>query len=242
MIAGGGVYGLSLIAGVLSTLSPCVLPLIPILAGAALTAHRFGPLALAGGLALAYALAGVFLATVGLAIGLDQTVFRNLAAGLSLIFGLILISEPLQMRFAQAVSGLGDGGQVLLDKLSTGSLTGQFWLGALLGIVWSPCVGPTLGSALLLASQGQNLAHAAVVMGLFGVGAALPLVAFGTLSQQAMLQFKSKLLAAGKTGKKLLGMLLLVLGVLVLTGWDKRFEAWAVNASPQWLTDLTISI
>ena len=71
MITGVGVYGLSVIAGILSTLSPCVLPLIPILVGTALAAHRYGPVALASGLALSYALAGVFLATIGLAIGFD---------------------------------------------------------------------------------------------------------------------------------------------------------------------------
>jgi hypothetical protein len=46
-------------------------------------------------------------------------------------------------------------------------------------------------------------------------------------------------MAAGKAGKIMLGVLMLAIGVAILTGWDKRFEAWAVDASPAWLTDLT---
>ena len=242
MITGVGVYGLSVIAGILSTLSPCVLPLIPILVGTALAAHRYGPVALASGLALSYALAGVFLATIGLAIGLDQVVFRNIAAGLSIVFGLVLISEQLQASFAEFTSGLSSGGQPLLERISTDSLNGQFLLGGLLGILWSPCVGPTLGATLILASQGKDLMHVSLVMALFGIGAAIPLAALGMMSQKAMMHVKKKLLATGKLGKKLLGALLLLLGFLVITGWDKLFEAWVLTNAPEWLSNLTVSI
>jgi cytochrome c-type biogenesis protein len=242
VIVGIGVYGLSILAGILSTLSPCVLPLIPIVVGTALTAHRYGPVALATGLALSYALAGLFLATVGLMVGLDQVIFRNVAAGLMILFGLVLLSPQLQEHFASAMAGLSSSGQPLLERVSADTLTGQFLLGALLGIVWSPCVGPTLGSAILLASQGENLIHTTVVMALFGVGAAIPLIALGMMSHQAMLRFKSKLFATGKVGKKLLGTVLLLFGLFVVTGIDKVFEAWIVTNAPEWLTNLTISI
>jgi cytochrome c-type biogenesis protein len=114
--------------------------------------------------------------------------------------------------------------------------------GALLGIVWSPCVGPTLGAAILLASQGENLMHTTAVMALFGLGAAIPLVALGLMSEQAIMHFKSKLLDTGKVGKKLLGAVLLLLGLFVVTGLDKAFEAWILTNAPEWPTSLTISI
>lgn len=242
MLSAFGVYGLGLIAGVLSTLSPCVLPLLPILVGTALTAHRLGPVALAFGLALSFAAVGVFMASVGVLIGLDQTVFRNIAAGLLILFGLVLLSGRLQQRFAAVTSGLSGAGQPLLERISGNSLSGQLLLGLLLGVVWSPCVGPTLGATITLASQGESLGQAAVVMALFGVGAGLPLIVLGTLSHQAMRRFKNKLSATGKTGKALLGALLLMLGVLILTGLDKAFEAWVLTHAPEWLTRLTISI
>jgi len=242
MIASFGVYGLSVIAGILSTLSPCVLPLVPILVGTALTAHRLGPLFLASGLAVSFTVVGLFLATVGVMIGLDQGIFRNVAAGLLIVFGLVLLSGRLQQRFAAATSGLSDTGQPLMERISGDSLTGQFLLGLVLGVVWSPCVGPTLGATMTLASQGESLIHAAVVMALFGIGAGLPLILLGSLSHQAMLRFKSKLSATGKTGKLLLGALLLILGILIVTGLDKTFEAWMLIHAPEWLTRLTTSV
>lgn len=242
MVIGIAAYGLSVVAGMLSTLSPCVLPLIPILIGSALNAHRYGPVALASGLALAYALAGLFLATVGLMIGLDPVMFRNAAAGLLMLFGLVLLSEQLQDYFARAMAGISRSGQPLLGRLSADSLGGQFLLGALLGIAWSPCVGPTLGAAILLASQGKDLMQVSAVMALFGIGAAIPLIALGMMSHQLMLRVKNKLFTTGKVGKKLLGAVLVLLGLFIITGLDKVFEAWVLGNAPEWLSRLTVSI
>ena len=74
----------------------------------------------------------------------------------------------------------------------------------------------------------------------FGIGAALPLVLLGALSREAMIRWRARLLAAGNSGKALMGALLLLAGVLILTGLDKKFEAFLVDASPDWLTNLTI--
>ena len=95
---GAGTYGIALIAGLLTTLSPCVLPLIPILMGSAVTAHRLGPWALACGVALSFSLAGVLLASVGASLGLSGDTFRQVAASLLIVFGLILLSGRLQAR------------------------------------------------------------------------------------------------------------------------------------------------
>ena len=237
-----GTYGLSLAAGTLSTLSPCVLPLVPILVGSALMTHRFGPHALATGLALSFTLVGVFIVGLGTAVGLDQEVFRNIAAVLLVGFGIVLVSPALQARFAVTASTLGGAGQSLTSRISGDSLGGQFSLGLLLGVVWSPCVGPTLGATITLASQGQDLGHVALMMALFGLGAGIPLVLLGMLSRQAMTRFRDKLLGVGKTGKGLLGGVLMVMGILILTGMDKELESLVLHLSPDWLTDLTSAI
>lgn len=242
MLAELGTYALSYLAGTLSTLSPCVLPLIPILIGSAVIAHRFGPIALAAGLAASFTIVGIFIASVGVAIGLDQEVLRNVAATLLILFGVLLLSKTLQERFAVITSGLGGTGQSLLNRVSSNGLFGQFLIGLLLGVVWSPCVGPTLGATITLASQGQNLGHAASVMALFGLGASTPLVILGMLSRQAMTKFRGKLLVAGMAGKKMLGIMLLILGLFILTGTDKAFETAVLKAAPDWLIQLTTAI
>lgn len=233
-------YFFSLVAGSLSILSPCVLPLIPILITSALNTHKLGPYALAGGLALSFTVVGVFLATLGASLGLDQDTFRVVAAILLILFGVILLSAGLQEKFAVAASGLSSSGQSLLNRVSTDTLGGQFMLGVILGVVWSPCVGPTLGAAITLASQGESLGHITLVMALFGLGAGVPLILLGLLSRQAMMRFRDKLLLAGQTGKKVLGTLLLLVGLIIIFGWDKQLEILALDHLPQWLVNLSV--
>ena len=231
------------VAGVLSTLSPCVLPLLPIILGTAVSEHRFGPVALAAGLALSFVAIGMFVATIGFGIGLDTALFRKAAAVLLIAAGLVLMVPRLQVAFAGAAGPLSNwadnrfGG--FQSSGQTSGLSGQFALGLLLGAVWSPCVGPTLGAASVLASQGKDLAQVTLTMAAFGVGAALPLLILGTLSRQTLLSWRGRLMAAGSAGKIVLGALLLIVGVAILTGLDKSVEAALVEASPAWLTELT---
>ena len=106
-------------------------------------------------------------------------------------------------------------------------------------MVWSPCVGPTLGAASVLAARAENLTWVALTMLAFGIGAALPLLAIGLMSRQTLARWRSRMLAAGQGGKALMGALLVTVGILILTGLDKRIEAILVAASPAWLTELT---
>lgn len=231
--------GLALIAGILSTLSPCVLPLVPIVVGVAIGEHRYGPVALAAGLALSFVVIGLFVATLGFAVGLDQDVFRSVAAVLLIAVGGVLLLPKLQMRLASAAGPVGNWAQSHAGGFAGRGWGGQFAVGLLLGAVWSPCVGPTLGAASALAARSENLPGVAVTMLAFGVGAALPLLAIGMMSREALMRWRSRLLAAGSGGKIAMGVLLISVGALILTGLDKRLETALVEASPAWLTELT---
>jgi cytochrome c biogenesis protein CcdA len=234
-----GVLGLSLLAGILSTLSPCVLPLLPIVIGTAASQHRWGPLALAGGLALSFVMVGMFVATIGFAVGLDTGVFRSVAAILMVGVGAVLLAPSLQQRVAVAAGPVGAWAESRLDTVGGAGLQGQFLIGLLLGALWSPCVGPTLGAASLLAAQRQNLGEVALTMLAFGIGAAVPLLLIGLMSRETILRVRGRMMAAGGGAKTLLGGMLVIVGLLVLSGADKAVEARLVAASPQWLTDLT---
>ena len=236
---GIGSYGFGLLAGLLSTLSPCVLPILPILLGSATAAHPRAPLALAGGLALSYAVIGTLIASLGASIGLDATIFRNVGAVILGVLGLVLMSTSLQQRFARATSGIGDAGNNLISSLNLNGLGGQFVIGLALGVVWSPCVGPTLGAAIVLASQGSHLPQVALLMGIFGVGAGLPVIILAYLSRTVMMKVRGSLMQAGKTGKLILGFIMLAIAAMILSGADKPLESWLVQISPEWLTVLT---
>jgi cytochrome c biogenesis protein CcdA len=231
--------GLALLAGVLSVLSPCVLPLLPLVLGTAASEHRLGPAALAVGLAVSFTAIGLFVATIGFAAGFDTDFFRTISAILLIAVGLVLLVPKLQEQFALAAAPVSNWAGGYADNFTPGGLAGQFGLGLLLGAVWSPCVGPTLGAASVLAAKSENLGQVALTMLAFGIGAALPLMLLGFVSREAMMRWRGRLMETGKAGKTLLGILLIAVGLLVATKLDKRLETVLVDASPAWLTELT---
>jgi len=232
---------LAFAAGLLSILSPCVLPLVPIVLGAAVSVHAFGAVALAAGLALSFTVLGLLLALVGFSLGIDAGMFRVAAAAIMIVLGIILVVPSWQARLAAAGGPVSSWADRRFGGFASSGLAGQFAIGLLLGAVWSPCVGPTLGAASLLASQGRDLLQVALTMVVFGIGAALPLILLGLLSRATLMRVRSRLMSAGKLGKGLLGAAFIVVGVAIVSGADKRVEAALVDASPAWLTELTTS-
>src|SRR6266851_8134800 len=227
---------LALAAGMLSVLSPCVLPILPIVLGAAASERKWGPVALAIGLSISFVAIGLFVATVGFAVGLDADVFRYVAAVLMVGIGLFLMLPGFQAQLAVASGPIANWADARFSGVRSGA-SGQFWVGVLLGAVWSPCVGPTLGAASLLAAQGRDLAQVGITMLAFGLGAALPLLTLGIFSHEAVMRWRRRLLSASYGMKATLGLLLVAIGTLVLLGLDKTIETMLVDASPQWLTN-----
>ncbi len=229
--------GAAFLAGVLTILSPCILPILPIVLGAASSQHRMGPVALALGLSTGFAVLGLFIATVGFSIGLDPALFRKSSAVLLLAFGAVLLVPAAQRQMQATLAPIGNWANSRSSGVRGNGFAGQFGLGALLGAVWSPCVGPTLGAATLLASQGEGIGQAAVVMLLFGIGISIPLLTLGLAGRQAMARMRGGLGSAAGYGKYLLGFGMVIAGALVLTGWDKVAEIWFLDNGPAWATE-----
>ena len=223
-------------AGSLSILSPCVLPLVPVVLGTAASKGRYGPILLAAGLVLSFVVIGMFVSLVGFSIGLDGKFFRLIAAVMLIAIGLLLAVPYLQRQFAVASGPVGNW---VDQRFGSGEAGGQFGIGLLLGAVWSPCVGPTLGAASLLAAQGQNLAQVAITMMSFGLGVAVPLVIIGMMSRELLMRWRGRMLSSGLVVRSVLGGLFVFTGVMIITGQDKFLEATLVDASPEWLTTLT---
>src|SRR5262249_21092771 len=195
---------LAFAAGRLSVLSPCVLPILPIVLGAASSERKSGPVALAIGLSISFVAIGMFVATAGFAVGLDADLFRYVAAVLIVAIGLVLILPGAQAKLAVASGPIANWADKRFSGVRSGA-SGQVWVGVLLGAVWSPCVGPTLGAASLLAAQGRDLGQVGITMFAFGLGAALPLLALGLLSREAMMRWRHRLASATYGAKAGLG-------------------------------------
>jgi cytochrome c biogenesis protein CcdA len=230
---------LAFLAGLLSILSPCVLPLVPIVLGAAVSEHPLGPLVLATGLAVSFTVLGLAVAVAGFALGFDAGMLRVVAAIIMIGLGVALMLPAFHVRVAAAGGPVANWTEQTFGGFSTSGLFGQFGVGLLLGAVWAPCVGPTLGAASLLASQGRDLWQVGATMAAFGLGAGLPLALLGFASRAWLARMRDRLLSAGKSGKTALGILFVVIGFAIVTGLDKRVETALVDVSPAWLTDLT---
>ncbi len=228
------------LAGLLSTLSPCVLPLLPVVFGAAVSEHRLAPLSLAAGIALSFTGVGLFVALVGFSIGLDTGLIRSVAAVLMMTVGLVLAVPRIHTRVVAAAGPVSDWASSRFGGFSVSGPQGQFGLGLLLGTVWSPCVGPTLGAASLMAAQGQNIGQVTGIMLIFGIGAAIPLLLIGLTSRQLINCWRDRITAAQAVLRMTLGVTLVLFGFLVLMGYDRSLAIALERASPDWLTRLAI--
>jgi cytochrome c-type biogenesis protein len=230
--------GLAFLAGLVSIFSPCVLPLLPVVLATAVSKHRLGPVALAAGLGLSFLVLGLFVATLGFSLGLDSELFRTVAAVLLLAVGIVLVVPALQARLSFITAPLGNWMQQRYGGGAKDGLWGQFGVGVLLGAVWTPCIGPTLGAASVLAAQGRDLAQVALTMFVFAIGTALPLLLLGFVSREALMRWRGRMLATGATGKLVLGLILIATGGLILSGLDKPLETALLEVSPAWLAGI----
>jgi cytochrome c-type biogenesis protein len=233
-------YLLTFAAGLLTTLSPCVLPVLPIIVGSATSRSRWGPLAMGGGLAAAFTLVGVSVAAAGGLLGLDEAVIRRLSSVVLVAAGLTLSSPALEAVTGRVAGPLARGASALAARAGDG-LSGQFVIGAALGGIWSPCAGPTLGAAIGLAARSATRAQAILLMLTFSLGTVVPLVATAYLSRRVM-GARTGLLKAGLAGKAAFAVVLIVAGVGIWTGGDKALEAWFVARLPQWWVDLVATV
>lgn len=230
------------VAGVLTILSPCVIPLVPIVLGSAAQRHRWGPLALALGLVASFTLTGFVIATIGASIGLNGEAVRTWSAVLLLIVGAVLLFSRLQVFFEHAIGPLATWAGERQTRLERFGLAGQAGIGVLLGLVWSPCVGPALGAATVLAAQGKNLGQVAFVMMAFALGIASVLLVMALATQSLLSRWRGKLMSAGTRGRRILGGLIVLVGLLIITGTDRSLEATVIGVLPDWVTNLTTSL
>lgn len=107
------------LAGLLTLINPCVLPILPIVLASAASSDRRGPLYLAAGMGISFVALGLFVATLGQTNGLDETRLGNIGAVLMIGFGLILVTPPLAARFETATAGLAAHADTGMSGLPT---------------------------------------------------------------------------------------------------------------------------
>ena len=229
-------------AGLLTLINPCVLPVLPIVLVSALNASRMGPVALAAGMSVSFVTFGVLVTAFGRSIGLTQDLLAQIGAVLMVAFGLVLLVPAFARRFEMATAGMAGTADARMNDIDNSGLQGQFVGGLLLGAVWSPCIGPTLGGAIALASQGQNLGYVTLIMIFFALGVSTLILALGLGAREAIRTRAQSLRALAERSKPILGVTFIAVGMMLFFGVHHIIEAWALDVMPIWLQDLSVAL
>lgn len=230
-------------AGLLTLINPCVLPVLPIVLAGSLQASRYGPLALAGGMSLSFVALGLTVATAGHAVGIDEETVGRAGAVLMVAFGLVLLVPRFSAAFATATAGVSASADTRMTALNTREgWQGQAIGGALLGAVWSPCVGPTLGGAIALASAGEQLWRAGAIMVFFALGVSTIILALGYGARGFFQRRRALMQAIAERSRPLLGGVFVLVGVGILLRWHHAIEIWLLDVLPYWLQDLSVAL
>jgi cytochrome c-type biogenesis protein len=230
------------LAGLLTLVNPCVLPVLPIVLASALQAHRAGPVALAAGMSASFVVLGIGIAAIGSRLGISADTITQISTLLMIGFGAVLLIPRLNAGFAMATAGMAARADAGIDQIDRSGLRGQVLGGALLGAVWSPCVGPTLGGAISLASTGQNLVWATAIMLAFAAGVSTVIIALGYGARAALQRRRAAMMVIAQRAKPIMGLVFVTIGLILFFNLHHVIEAWATDAMPIWLQDFSVSI
>lgn len=233
---------LAYLAGLLTLINPCVLPVLPILLATALQTDRRAPAALAAGMSLSFVLLGLGVAALGPALGIREDTVGRGAAILMIGFGAVMLVPALGARFALAASGLSARADAGMTAAGPGGLGAQVLGGALLGGVWSPCIGPTLGAAISLAAQGQDLPRAAAIMTAFALGVSTLILGLAHGARHGLSRHMGRIRALSQRARPLMGTTFVLVGLGLWFRVNHVVDAWLIEHMPAWLVDLSVSI
>lgn len=223
--------GFAFLAGVVTVLSPCVLPLLPVIFATATQEGKARPLGVVLGFVGSFTLATLALSFLVRSLGISPDINRLLAALILLLLGLILAVPPLHSAFEAAASRLVS--RLPAGRQRSNGLAGGIAVGVGLGFAWSPCVGPIMASVITLALNQQVDAGAVAIALAFSLGTAIPMGAavFGGRRLVSRLHwFQANAVAI----QRVMGALLVLTGIAILLGWDRQIQILLLTWFPGW--------
>lgn len=227
------------LAGMLITLSPCILPVLPLVVSSGLQQDKYAPIKTGLGLATGFAILGVIFSALAASFDIP------LSAG-KYIFGTILLLAGIALTLPSA----GAKSSALLEPLSNfmsklsqkfeNKRGGSFMLGFALGGIWSPCAGPLLAAAFALTATTATILASGIQMFIFGLGAAVPLIAVAYLLRGGARKMLPNIAGKAEKIRFIMGILLIIVAVIVLTGLDAQLVGVATQYLPEtWLNLIT---
>ena len=231
-------YSLAAVAGIATIVSPCILPVLPIVLATSAGRSKVEPLLTIAGFVATFAASGILIGALSASSGELQQSIRTGSIVLLLIAGFACVwpapFDWLVTRGREWRATRGGGSPL---SLPTNGRTGALLVGASLGLAWTPCAGPVLASVLALAASSHAPGKASLLLGAYAIGAGLPMlaIAFGGNWVSARLVFFNR---RADLFRKTFGVVAIAVAVLQLFQYDVAFTAWATQWLPSFSTGL----
>ena len=228
---------LAFLAGVLTIAAPCVLPMLPVVLGASIGQRdRSRPLFIALGFSLAFTAAALLFTTFSQVLGLTQDTLRQAAMVMLLVFGSLMIWPRPFEWLSMHMGGLLNRVNAVGDRAGSGKWGGLV-LGMSLGAVFTPCAGPVLGAILALVATTPDPAQAALLLGCYSLGAALPMLGIAYGGQYASTRVRQLAQYAHRM-QQAFGVLVLLTAVAMYFQYDSLLVVWLSDFYPAIQTGL----
>jgi cytochrome c-type biogenesis protein len=225
--------GLAFTAGLLSFLSPCVLPLVPsylaYVGGSGATKRALlirNALLFVLGFSLIFIALGASASALGSLLRANRQVLTIGGGVLVILFGLVLlglIRLPVLMRDTRVQA-----------KHDASTPIGAVLLGMAFAAGWTPCIGPVLGGILTLAGASGTLLEGVTMLAVYSLGLAVPFL-LAALALDPFLRVSRRMRRWLPWVERAAGGLLVIAGVLMVTGTYTRLNTWLLRFTPDWL-------
>jgi cytochrome c biogenesis protein CcdA/thiol-disulfide isomerase/thioredoxin len=230
------------LSGVVTILSPCILPVLPIVLSGSLGKGKARPIGVIAGFVVSFTLFTLALSAIVQALGIPPDAMRYLAVALIVAFGLVLLVPSLNRIFEVVGSRVAALGQSRSGRGAGVSRVAGFWgglpVGFSLGLVWTPCVGPIMASVISLALTKRVDGGSVLITLAYTIGTAIPMLAI-MLGGRALLARVPALTRSAPAIQRGFGVLMVVLGVGIGLGFDRSVQAAILGAFPSYGSGLT---
>ncbi|KKQ55938.1 MAG: hypothetical protein US74_C0021G0017 [Parcubacteria group bacterium GW2011_GWA2_38_13] len=218
----------------MTILSPCILPILPVVLSGSLGGGKKRPWGIIVGFVAGFTIFTLFLTAIVNAFGISANFLRNLSFVVIFIFGLALISSKMQIWSERIFSKLA----ARASRPHGQGFWGGVVIGLSIGLIWTPCVGPILASVISLALTGQVSGFAFFITLAYSLGTALPMMAImfggrGLLARVPALTRNTQII------QKAFGVCMILVAVAIFFNYDRKFQTFVLNIFPNYGAGLT---
>lgn len=228
------------LAGIITILSPCILPILPIVLSGSVTGGKKRPLGIIAGFILSFTFFTLALSGIVKATGVSPDALRFASVVVVFTFGLSMLFDTMQVFIDKLFSKLSSltAPNTLKHNTTSPDFIAGFLIGISLGLVWTPCVGPILASVISLALSGSVSGSAVLITLSYSLGTAIPLLAI-TYGGRQLLQKIPWLVTHTTQIRKLFGVLMIVTAFAIQFNLDRKFQTYILTKFPNYGLGLT---